>query len=452
MGVLAIGLQDSGITAARSPGEQLLPIDGELHASPGVARVQRGSLTLGAAAAAEAYLHPRQIDDRFWDQLGTERTTADPRSPNRAEVACAHLRRLLEQVRPAADEDAVIAVPPLYDSRQLGIVVAVARELELSLSALVASPVALVPEPPTGSRLIVVELGLHRATVSLVECGDFVRLRRAQPCPGAGLDAFRRQWIGALRDELVRHTRFDPLHDAATEQRVHDELSAVLAALADTGRHQLSVQTGSGRQTVAVTDQLLAHSGHGLMVRLWGEIQSLTGSGPSSAILLEHRAATVPGLRRMLEQQSGAPVHELPEGAAALGLARTWPEQFEPPGGAGVAHYLRRRGPGGPPVASGGDATSARPTHLLLGDRAHPLEGDPVFIGRDAEAGALAIGPGPGLARLRGEGGAVVLEVAEDAAVHLNGVDARGRLPVGPGAEISVPGCAGTAKLITLAS
>ena len=92
MGLLAIELNDAGLRAARAGQPHLLPVDGPHLASPGVARLHRTSLVTGMAAAQQASRHPLEIHNRFWDQLDTQPTdTSNLHSPNRAEVACAHL-------------------------------------------------------------------------------------------------------------------------------------------------------------------------------------------------------------------------------------------------------------------------------------------------------------------------------------------------------------------------
>ncbi|MHC4415627.1 MAG: hypothetical protein ACYS0G_10115 [Planctomycetota bacterium] len=449
MGLLAVELNDAGIRAARASADGLLPVDGERRSSPGFARVQGGRLVTGLAAARQACVHPLEVDGRFWDRLDTEPLDPkDPRSPNRAEVACAHLQQVLEGLR-QPQESVVLAVPPVYDERQLGILVGIARELKLPLEGLVASPVALELDRDLSGPVMVVDLALHRCVLSVVEAGERVVLVRTRVCPDVGLHDFRRQWIKAVGDEFVRSTRFDPRHDADTEQRLHDRLPEVLDALATSGSFSLSLEAGSLFHRVTVTDQLLAHSGHGFIVRLCSDIQEVVASGRLTAILLAHEAAQVPGLERMLRQQVAAPVRELDAGAAALGLLSSWPDRFDQSSAPAVAYHTRRDTTETPAVAAWREETPARPTHLLLQERAHALGRERLFIDLDQQTGRLRVGGASGMACLRLNGRGVVLEVRRGP-VRVNGEEVEGELPVGLGAQITVGGCSETIKLIAL--
>lgn len=364
MSLLAIEFDDAGVRATRAPAGELLVVDLDgSRASPGVARVEGGTITTGDAAARQTCLHPRTVHDRFWDRLDTE--PLDPRnpdSPNRAEIACVHLQHILARVR-QPDDEIVLVVPPTYDDRQLGILVGIARELELPLTALVASPVAIEPgalepgaldsgaleagEPAEGRRLVV-DVGLHRGVVSTVEKGAARALGDVKPCPDVSLRALRRQWVKAIGAEFVRKTRFDPLHDAATEQEVHDRLPALLDAIAEKGSEQLEIETGGRGHRVTVSGQLLAHAGHALVVELGRDVQGAVAAagdaddGAPSAILLTANAARIPGLIELVRRQGSTPVHELAPGAAALGLARLWPEHFDQSVTGGVTYHTRR--------------------------------------------------------------------------------------------------------------
>jgi hypothetical protein len=343
MGPLAIELSDTGLCAARRGEDGLLALDGAESASPGFARLGGGTIVTGVAAERGAALHRRDVIDRFWDTLDTE--PADPkrpRSPNRAEVACAHLGHVLEGVhRPG--EDVVIAVPPVYDRRQLGLLVAVAEELDAPLRGLVASPIIVDSESESAQTIVVVELGLHRCILSVVEAGERVCLRRTRVTPDVGRQTFRRQWLAAIGGELLRATRFDPLHDAHSEQALRDRLPEILDGLHRDGSAAVELPVGSLAHRVTVTDDLVARAGQALIFELCTGIEAVAGPDRIDAILLAHGAARVPGLARILRQRMPAPVHELVAGAAAIGLAKLWPERFDHPGDAGVAYHTWRR-------------------------------------------------------------------------------------------------------------
>jgi hypothetical protein len=340
MALLAIELNDAGIRAARGSNDGLLAVDGADRCSPGFVWIRKKKpVVTGRAAAQQACFHPLDVHDRFWDQLDTEPVDPrDPRSPNRAEAVLAHLQHVVELIREPAD-DVVFAVPPFYDERQLGILVAIARDLKMPLRGLVATPIALDAGAGT---VMVVELSLHRCTLSSVEAGPRVELGRTRVCPEVGLLAFRRQWTKTIGNEFVRKTRFDPLHDATTEHQLHDGLAALLDALVDRGSDQLAVQAGSRTHRVTITDQMLEHAGHALVFELCRDVQTELASGTVSAILLTHDAGRVPGLASALRRQVAPPVSILPPGAAARGLTTLWPDCFDLSAAPAIAYHESR--------------------------------------------------------------------------------------------------------------
>ncbi len=450
MSLLAIELNDAGVRAARSGEDGLLALDGQCTSSPGFARMHNETLVTGAAAARQACLAPRAVHNRFWDLLDTEpMDPADRRSPNRAEAACVHLQRLFEAVR-RPGEECVMAVPPFYAPEQLGILAGIIRELKLPLKTLVAAPVAAAGGSAVAGTVLLVDLTLHRGVLSVIESGQRVRLVRTRVCADVGVEAFRRQWVKAIGGEFVRRTRFDPLHDAVTEQQLHDGLAEVLDALGPDGSHSLQLAAGSLVHRVAVTEQLLAQSGHSLMFSLCSDVTAVAAACRPAAIVLAYEAARVPGLERLLQQQVAIPVHCLEAGAAAVGLLRAWPDAFDEPETEGIAYHTSRYAAAAPGDGPPGSAVPPRPTHVLLGSRAHRLSQAPLFIAHDGETGRLAVVEGPGAACLHTNGREVVLEIQAGHEVRVDGADVEGAVPVGIGAEITIVGCRETMKLITL--
>lgn len=450
MDLLAIELTDTGIRAARSSGQDLLKVDGQRRSSPGIAWISGSGVVTGQAAADQACLQPLEINSRFWDHLDTQPASPRvPNSPNRAEVAYEHLRQVIENVARPGD-DLVMAVPPCYDEEQLGLLVGIAQELSVPLRGIVASPVARDGGAGLAGTVLMVDLLLHRCVLSLVEIGDEVELGPTRICTDIGLHLMQQQWIKAVSGEFVRHTRFDPLHNAMTEQQLLSSLTQTLDLLAESDSCSVELKAGSLSHRVTVTEQLLAHAGHAQIFRLASEIQAVGATRPFASIVLTDDAARVPGLHRTITQQQAVPVHTLGPGAAAIGLARLWPDEFDQTDEDAVGYHTRRACGGG--VASCDLATYVQPTHALVGGEAHALADEPLFIECDMQAGRLRLGGKAGAACLRVTGREVILEIEAGREIRVNGTTTEGALAVGLGAEISFPGCAQTMTLIVLTS
>ena len=69
MSLIALELNDTGILAAAGDPAALICLDGQAQESPGFALPQKKDLLVGRAAENKAHLFPRQILNRFWDQV-----------------------------------------------------------------------------------------------------------------------------------------------------------------------------------------------------------------------------------------------------------------------------------------------------------------------------------------------------------------------------------------------
>jgi hypothetical protein len=211
MNLLGLELSDAGILVAASKPAGLLEIDGNSVESPGFALAEKQGLTVGVAAERKAHLYPRQILNQFWDQLNIEPLEQpNPFVQNHAEIAFAHFARIWQNVKQHAGE-MLIAVPGFYNREHLGFILGITQELGIPVKGFIPLAVAAVPERlPEG-------LLLH--------------MKDSISAEGYGLSKLYRRWVDAIAEEFVRSTRFDPLHQAATEQELYDRLPSILRQL-----------------------------------------------------------------------------------------------------------------------------------------------------------------------------------------------------------------------------
>jgi hypothetical protein len=350
MGVLAIQLDGAGLRAARTGADGLVPVDGEDTLSPAVAVLTDRVHDVGLAGLAQACLRPSAVRSGFWDRLDTQPIDAKrPGSPSSAELAFRHLEHAVRRLRPG-DDEVVLAVPPILRDDQLAYLVQMTLDLGLEAAALVPSPLAGALPDDLAGPAIMLGIGWRSAAFSVLDVGDEVVLRGVSETPDVGLDAVRRRWTRAIGGEFLRATRFDPLHDAATEQQVLDALPRLLDELSGAPSTSLEIRAGEREHRATITSQLMAQAAQPLILALTAGLAPLVREVDPAAILLGADAGAIPGLRHAVERQTSRPVHTLPEGAAALGLVRLWPAHFPKPGAPGAhRHAWRRRAPAAVP-------------------------------------------------------------------------------------------------------
>ena len=147
MSLLALELSDAGILIAGAESDGLLKVDGNSVESPGFALPEKKRLTVGVAAERKAHLYPRQILNKFWDQLNIEPLEQpNPFAQNHAEIAFEHFAHIWKTVKNHGQE-MIIAVPGFYTREHLGFILGITRELSIPVRGFISLAVAAVPDP-----------------------------------------------------------------------------------------------------------------------------------------------------------------------------------------------------------------------------------------------------------------------------------------------------------------
>jgi hypothetical protein len=390
MNLLALELCDAGILVAGGEPPRLLQVDDDAIESPGFALPEKKTLITGMAAEGRARLLPRQIMNRFWNQLSTDPLDRPlPAAGNPAEVACAHLARIWKQVRPFGDA-LVVAVPAHFQRTQMGLFLGMAQELAIPVQGFVSLPVAAAGPGPERLHLHV-DVHLHRFEVAALEAEGRLVFQEATVNDEKGLEALYKLWAQAVAAEFVRTTRFDPFHSAETEQELYRRLPSMLAALKHSQATALAIPAGRSHYTVSLTRAMLLETAKPIYDELVAAVhaarQRHAAVGDALAVQVAHRWGRLPGILERLRQMPNTRVLELPAGAAALALPALWRELTDGRRTEGIAFFSSRPwvgAEGSPPAEL--TASARRPTHLLYRNLACPITAVPLLIGTDPPA------------------------------------------------------------------
>ena len=399
MSLLGLELSDVGILVAGTEPAGLLKVDGNSVESPGFALPEKNRLTVGWAAERKAHLYPRQILNHFWDQLNTEPLEQpSPFAQNHAEIAFEHFAHIWENVKHHGQE-MVIAVPGFYSREHLGFILGITRELSIPVKGFVPLAVAAVPDRLPEGLLLHVDMHLHRFEITRLQRAGQLIQKDTASSEGNGLSKLYRGWVDAIAEEFVRSTRFDPLHQAATEQELYDRLPGVLTQLKQNPSVHFEMTGGSKVYHVTLTRDLFYKKG----APVFQEIQRLIGrfydrfgkNEPGAVLMLADRIARLPGITLMLTGIENYKIIELASGCAALGIFRFENELIaQQPGGS--APFLTTRPLPAEDLIS--DAapqrhpeTQPRPTHILYRNLAYPITEKPLIIGLEQVADASGI-------------------------------------------------------------
>jgi hypothetical protein len=389
MGVLGVELSDAGILVAGGDPPGLLKVDGGSVESPGFALPEKNRLAVGAAAERKAHLYPRQILNQFWDQLNTEPLERpNPFAHNHAEIAYEHFANIWQRIQQHGAE-MVITVPGFYTRAHLGLILGITNELGIRVKGFTPLAIAAVPHQLPQGLWLHLDLHMHRFEITHLQRTDQLSREESISAEGSGLSTLYRRWVDAIAEEFVRHTRFDPLHQAATEQELYDRLPGVLAQLNQHPSVHFEMTGGSKVYHVTLTRDLFGNMAkpvtqeiRRLIVRFcdrYGKHE------PRRVLLLTDRLARLPGVKKMLSGIGHCKMIVLPAGSGALGALRlydTLGRQKEdrsapfltsrplPVEQTSAVEEIRQ-----PPPAQ------QRPTHILYRDLAYPIGEAPLIIG-----------------------------------------------------------------------
>jgi hypothetical protein len=414
MRLLGLELSDAGIMLAGSQPVRLLALDETDQESPGYALPEKKHLIVGKAAQKKAHLQPRLVTSHFWDQLNTE-PLDHPRlytHQNHAEIACAHLARIWQNVK-RPDFEVVIAVPGFYHQDHLGLLLGIANELSMPVKGFI--PIALAAagtadhqatplhldarKPDQQATLLHLDIHLHRTEIIVLSQDEHLTFEKSVTVEEKGLADLHRAWVEAIAAEFVRTTRFDPLHLANSEQELFDRLPAVLEQIGSHPSIAFEMTGGSSIYRVTLSRELFTRQSKALFSDIQRHIANLGGAAKTRIqkpiLQLSHRIAHLPGLQESLAAGGHDSCHKLEPGAAALGAVRHWDHIARQDPGQKISFFtsypLARAGAAGTTATVETPGAVRTPSHLLFHHIAYPLCETPLLIGTNIEPGQPGI-------------------------------------------------------------
>jgi hypothetical protein len=420
----------------------LLGPDGVPRAEPPWAAFEGEAVLTGAAARSRARLAPLFASNRHLEEPDTEplpRQRSAVRS--NADLVYAQLAALAPAI---GAEPVVLAVSSAYTLAQLSLLAAVSAAAGLTVAGLTDAAVAACADRPSTPRALHLDLEMHRAVLTELIRGETLRRGRVDVAHNLGLRAVEDQVAAFVGRAFVGATRFDPLHQAPSEQRLYDRLPEWLAAAAGGETDAVLEHAGLRHETrlrhadlVAALEPLAAD-----LLRL---VNSARRAGEDVTLYATAQVAAVPGLLAALATIGEGTVVALGGGAAAAGALR----HAAAIGGAALEFVTALAGAQAViPDAAAARPAGRTPTHLVCQGKVYALGTEPLLVGRNPQgARTVAVaGPPAGLSRthcrLTVRGAEAVLEDLSTYGTFVNGgrVVRRARLAAGDRIRVGTPG------------
>lgn len=305
---------------------------------PGFVAHDGVNYTYGQAAEDVWFVHPRRVAHTFWSRLNHDPSSfvVHPRSPSFSELAYYFLREYSDRLsRSAGPADRmVLAVPGYYlrddatEEEKVGLLLGMAGELKLPLAGVVDMACAALYDPRSprfnaARPVVVLDLHLHTAELSLLVSDERIQRRAFQHLPQSGLAELLKHLTSTMGNRFLRHTTFDVLENGRIEQLFYSQTKAFLTSGAPEHRYHLNTAKRA-YDMQAKREQLVADAQTfvSTLVQAVQKFTELQGVAPALCTLaLTERSALVPHLEAALRAHGFARFLRLPVGAAAGGAA-----------------------------------------------------------------------------------------------------------------------------------
>ena len=398
---LVIDLSDRAFALARNgklleASASVVRVAGSRHGRPGESMLQQMQLA------------PTEASSEHWAQIAAAdgaaadgATAAGARAHDvlvEAAFSTAHaeLRARLDRAGLHSANNVDVIVPASFTARSLSRVLGLLSSLELRVATFRDAAVTAAAALDLPGQLLVVELGLHHIAVTRVSrdgeifSRNGLRINRQL----GGLQGLMQQWLQLAAAAMVLRTRFDPLHDARTEQQLYDALPAALAATARDASARVGVRAPGGDEIeVRLTRDQLALPAQAFIRGTAALLHSLRPAGADATLVLPAVLADLPGVDALLAEFAACELVTIADGYAATALSAalnrgTLPQRAIDPAQAQLLRRFR-----GPIPLDGTRVTRRRldvksralsPTHLLHEGRAISIPSSRLEVGRAA--------------------------------------------------------------------
>lgn len=432
--------------------------------APGVAILEDQATLTGMDALQRVRVKPLLAHTNFWRSLSTQPLPRPSRSVSTtADIAFAQAEKLIGRYTQEG-EAVLLAVPAGYSREQLGLLLGVINETGVPVAGLVDAALAACSLQPAPARVLHLDLELHQALLTVLEYsgGEHPGLKRSryEIAPRHGLLGIQQTLVQFIAENFVRKTRFDPLHDSATEQRLYDQLPAWLAELQQSEHVTLSFQFAERELQLEVERAQLIAAAEAHYVELLRLVQSARVAGMPIELRVSQRVAAIPGLLERFKTLRDCAIQVLPPAAAALGALQFESAIRRPGDSLALVYQLpvaRAQSEETRSIDPEATPPQLRPTHVLFQGRAWSITDQPLTIGWavDGRRRALNLPSAlPGISRahctLQRRHGAVIVEDHSTYGSFVNDEKVVGRtaLTVGDRLRLGSPGV--TLELIQL--
>ena len=280
MSFTVIDLNDTNIRVGK--GEQIF-----LN-SPGYAVIKDNQIAFGMSAAKLNRIYPRSTHDDYWYRLGQEAIqSTSTQIRHNADLAYMQLAEINEKAEHALKW--LIAVPASFNQEQLSLLLGLLKaanyeNVQLIDSALLASINSL-----TQGEHIHLDMQLHQSVLTSLETDVKHKVVTSDVLPETGLLGIYEQCAKLISNEFINQSRFDPHHNAESEQLLFENIPACLTKLTTSSMSKVDLEYQGNIYSANITREVIQE----ILSPLYNNIYKYIDD--SKQLLVSHRFGMLPG-------------------------------------------------------------------------------------------------------------------------------------------------------------
>lgn len=321
-------------------------------------------LTTDNSPVRHCRIAPQEIHSRYWQECSQNAIATNTAGMRHAaDLIWKHLGEFKQQ---AGFEELYLVVPSHFRDENLQLLLGVAKSLEINVKGIVNKAVYAASTLDTTHAFIHhVDVQLHQTVVSKVRLSETACLDSVTVLSDVSIHDLQESLLKVIQQSFITADRFDPLHNAETEQQLFDQLDEAVRNVLQTGKAVIEVKS-SGKLYSVTIDQKEIDNAFAAMIRRLQELKL-------DASYLDFNAAFGGAVPKVLNVVVDGLITEVVTNNAALeGLSRmdTLTYQTEvvrrvirpvPPKGQNVSHQVDAP----TDVAKGGKVGDLLATHCL---------------------------------------------------------------------------------------
>lgn len=268
--------------------------DDILVQSPGFANIADKQPVFGEEARRVARLHPRKTYTQFWSQLSLDPlVNANNLFRHQADLAFAHLNDIAG--RHDLEEEVIFAVPSNYNRNQLSILLGLVQSCKFDAVGLVDMPLLMAGKSGHPESSVYLDIQLHQSVLTTFSTGEGRVMReKVVQIPGTGLLAMHDAWVNMITDEFIKQSRFDPHHNAETEQFVYNQLEGWIGRSQQDNEILMEINNKGSIYQARINRGHFEQRVRNIYGRIKAELETLIGA--DYALHLPEDHAGLPGL------------------------------------------------------------------------------------------------------------------------------------------------------------